>query len=494
MHTVSSPNSVLANALGAVEDVLAPHLHAARPRRVELSVGTQINGVPHIGTSLVQSLTFALAARIRDRFGLPVQVVFGALDNAPHETLTDAGSGHIYQRALAQTFAPASVRQQIEALYQPLFDALSQRSAVPYRIETYSQHQAAVGFRTTWLRLLPRLEAARWWLAPPTGTPHLRVPCPAVGCGWAEKHAERTRVAFSDQQATVSAVCLHHGPYESVIRPDGGGYLDLSTLYRNVVKELTTQLQPGHPVRNGQGRRLDVRHTARQRCPPGRRAHPGADPGQDLRPPDRYPHRGQAVEVPDQGQPGRAAGRRGRLDARHEEMAGIRRRLRRTAPARQYGAPLAPAPLLPGLLHRGIRAAHGHEDQELQRNMSDTTTTHDLNIYQRYFDLVASGTKTIEVRVRYPHLADTKAGTRSASASRTPATPARSGSSASPRTSRSKPSSTAKARRRSTRAAHGTSSSRTSAASTAPRRKPWEPSPSRSNSSPHRPADDLLHR
>ncbi|MFD9270785.1 ASCH domain-containing protein [Streptomyces goshikiensis] len=42
--------------------------------------------------------------------------------------------------------------------------------------------------------------------------------------------------------------------------------------------------------------------------------------------------------------------------------------------------------------------------------MSDTTTTHDLNIYQRYFDLVASGTKTIEVRVRYPHLADTKAG------------------------------------------------------------------------------------
>ncbi|MFD3553843.1 hypothetical protein ACFWWA_17315 [Streptomyces goshikiensis] len=51
-------------------------------------------------------------------------------------------------------------------------------------------------------------------------------------------------MAFSGQQATVSAVCLHHGPYESVIRPGGGGYLDLSTLYRNVVKELTTQLSP----------------------------------------------------------------------------------------------------------------------------------------------------------------------------------------------------------------------------------------------------------
>lgn len=56
---------------------------------------------------------------------------------------------------------------------------------------------------------------------------------------------QRTHVEFSDQQATARAVCLHHGPYESVIRPDGGGYLDLSTLYRNVVKELTAQLIPG---------------------------------------------------------------------------------------------------------------------------------------------------------------------------------------------------------------------------------------------------------
>ncbi|PAZ16682.1 hypothetical protein CLM62_07045 [Streptomyces sp. SA15] len=33
------------------------------------AVGTQINGAPHIGTSLVQSLTFA-TARIRDKFGV----------------------------------------------------------------------------------------------------------------------------------------------------------------------------------------------------------------------------------------------------------------------------------------------------------------------------------------------------------------------------------------------------------------------------------------
>ena len=44
--------------------------------------------------------------------------------------------------------------------------------------------------------------------------------------------------------------------------------------------------------------------------------------------------------------------------------------------------------------------------------MRETTTTrlHELNLYRRYFDLVAAGRKSIEVRVRYPHLADMAAG------------------------------------------------------------------------------------
>ncbi|MER6219478.1 ASCH domain-containing protein [Streptomyces sp900105755] len=43
--------------------------------------------------------------------------------------------------------------------------------------------------------------------------------------------------------------------------------------------------------------------------------------------------------------------------------------------------------------------------------MSNTTPrVHDLNLYRQYFDLVAAGTKTIEVRVKYPRLADLAAG------------------------------------------------------------------------------------
>ncbi|KUO14642.1 ASCH domain-containing protein [Streptomyces dysideae] len=43
--------------------------------------------------------------------------------------------------------------------------------------------------------------------------------------------------------------------------------------------------------------------------------------------------------------------------------------------------------------------------------MTDTTArVRELNLYRQYFDLVTAGTKTIEVRVKYPHLADLAAG------------------------------------------------------------------------------------
>jgi hypothetical protein len=235
-HPVS-PNTVLANALSSAEDVLAPRIRTMHPARVTFVVGTQINGVPHLGTSLVQSLSFAAAARVRQRFDVPVEVLFGALDNAPHEVVVDPATGHRYQRAYAHALGEDALADQVDELYRPLFGALSERLSIPYSIEMYSRQQQTEQYRRTWLRAHRRIDAARWWLDPARGVPHVRVPCPAPGCGWAEKYAERTRVLLADEHAEVHAVCLHHGPYEAVIAPDGGGYLDLATLYRNLVKE-----------------------------------------------------------------------------------------------------------------------------------------------------------------------------------------------------------------------------------------------------------------
>ncbi|GGN05128.1 ASCH domain-containing protein [Streptomyces fuscichromogenes] len=42
--------------------------------------------------------------------------------------------------------------------------------------------------------------------------------------------------------------------------------------------------------------------------------------------------------------------------------------------------------------------------------MSSTSRIRELNLYRQYFDLVAAGAKTIEVRVENPHLADLAVG------------------------------------------------------------------------------------
>lgn len=69
-------------------------------------------------------------------------------------------------------------------------------------------------------------------------------PCPA--CGWAEKRADRTKLAHLDEDgATFTAVCLDHGSYQAHIDPeDNHAYLDLATLYRNLVKERTLGRDP----------------------------------------------------------------------------------------------------------------------------------------------------------------------------------------------------------------------------------------------------------
>lgn len=81
---------------------------------------------------------------------------------------------------------------------QSSVEALSKATGVAYRVETCSEQQRGEAYRGTWLRLLPRVDACRWWLALSTGVPDVRVPCLETRCGWAEKHAERNRVELVD--------------------------------------------------------------------------------------------------------------------------------------------------------------------------------------------------------------------------------------------------------------------------------------------------------
>lgn len=231
-----SPNSVLANALLRSIDVLRPRVHAMRPKRIEFVVGTQINGAPHLGTNLVQTTAFLLAKIARREFPVETSVKFGALDNAPYDVVLDPETHHAYQATYFHALGKAGVDDLIDTYYREFFDSLSESTATDYTLETYTGQQSSPAFRAEFLRTLERLDEIRWWMAPSHGVVHIRVPCPE--CGWAEKRADRTKLVHLDEDgARFAAVCLDHGSYEVDVDPENDTYVDLATLYRNLVKE-----------------------------------------------------------------------------------------------------------------------------------------------------------------------------------------------------------------------------------------------------------------
>jgi ASC-1-like (ASCH) protein len=228
---------VLANALLRSVDLLRPRVLATRPTRIEFVVGTQINGAPHLGTNLVQTAAFLLAKTARQEFSTETRARFGALDNAPYEVVLDPETHTAYQQTYYHALGKDRIAELIEGYYQAFFSSLSEATDIDYEVETYTDQQATPGFRAEFLRTLGRLEDIRWWMAPSHGVVHIRIPCPR--CGWAEKRADRTKLARLDEDgATFTAICFDHGPYAPHIDPeDDAPYLDLATLYRNLVKE-----------------------------------------------------------------------------------------------------------------------------------------------------------------------------------------------------------------------------------------------------------------
>ena len=102
---IVSPNNVLANAMLRSIDMIRPRLQASRPERVAFCVGTQINGAPHLGTSLVQTAASLLAKAAKRTFNVDAIVRFGALDNAPYDVVLDPETHHAYQQTTTTPWA-----------------------------------------------------------------------------------------------------------------------------------------------------------------------------------------------------------------------------------------------------------------------------------------------------------------------------------------------------------------------------------------------------
>ncbi|MBW5423155.1 hypothetical protein GKQ77_16540 [Streptomyces sp. BG9H] len=236
-----SPVSVTTGAVEHSVDFIRPRLLASGHDRVSLYAGVQINGAPHLGTSVMQTSAFLLARTARDKFGVDVTLRFGALDNAGCETRRCPRTGTRYERSFRHALGGERIQELIRTYYGGFFDALSAITGVPHEIETYTQQQSRPDFRQEFLESLTRMDALRWVLAPSHGKVPMSPPCPR--CGWAQKQGEHTEVlAAGPGHAELAAVCLDHGGYVARVRADGTdgadeAYIGSGTLHRNLLKE-----------------------------------------------------------------------------------------------------------------------------------------------------------------------------------------------------------------------------------------------------------------
>ena len=195
-----------------------------------------MNGTPHIGNNLTQAAAFVLAQQARGIFSVDTSVTFKALDNAPFEIKLDPETHHAYQLTYFHALGELKTKSLIEKLYRSFFDGLSDRTDVEYQLLTYSDQQTTPEYRRAFLRTLSSAEKIQWCLSPSNGILHTRLPCPE--CFWAEKRAERTKLLkFDKDSALFEAFCFDHLSYEVGVSVESTAYLDLNTLYRNLLKE-----------------------------------------------------------------------------------------------------------------------------------------------------------------------------------------------------------------------------------------------------------------
>ena len=100
MTNINSPQTILSRNLTDTLDIVSPRIKINNPEKIVLSVGTQINGVPHVGTYLTICASFVMAKQIAEKYKIPVSIEYIGLDNVPNDTL-NGNNGQSYQRSLS---------------------------------------------------------------------------------------------------------------------------------------------------------------------------------------------------------------------------------------------------------------------------------------------------------------------------------------------------------------------------------------------------------
>jgi len=232
---IVSPATNLDGSLYEIEDLFRPYIMHRRPKLITFEVGAHVDGVPHIGTYLVLGVSFVLAEKIQKRYRIKTRVKFSILDNAPHDSVEV--EGRVFQRAYALALGKKEIGALAEDYYLKHIRKLGQLlKTVDWEVQTYTEQQKSPAYRQKFLEVLRKRRVLRYCLAPSDGVLQIRIPCPH--CGFAEKKAEGIKLVDLDEnRAVFSGSCFRHGAFTGEVKKDGGVFLDLNSLFRNLIKE-----------------------------------------------------------------------------------------------------------------------------------------------------------------------------------------------------------------------------------------------------------------
>lgn len=237
MKTITSPNTVIAKYMSNTVDILRPKIEIKKPKEVIFYIGTNINGVPHFATAMVHCVGFMFAKKVHEKFDIPTKIKIGIHDNISYEDKTD-DENVVFHKTYFHALGGKEIQKLIKNYYEEYLNELSSKTGVKYEIETYSDVQRQPAFRRTFIKSLNKKTEIGWCVAPSKGVLQMRTPCPI--CQFSDRDSKRTKYIFDKKRLIVKSLCIEHGHYESTIEIENDTYIDLSTLYRNFIKEAMT--------------------------------------------------------------------------------------------------------------------------------------------------------------------------------------------------------------------------------------------------------------
>ena len=183
---------------------------------------------------MTQAFAFIFAQKIREIFGIETQVLFNALDNAPYDIVDRDGVS--YQMDFCHAHSRKDIDNIVDSLYGVYFKNLQNILSINYSIKYYSDDQLNPIFRKKFIESIKCYDKLKWYLDPSTASLCYRTTCSC--CWYADKWGINTKaIEFTNDFLTIRSHCFEHGDYQSKITHDNDVFFDLSTIYRNIIKE-----------------------------------------------------------------------------------------------------------------------------------------------------------------------------------------------------------------------------------------------------------------